>query len=71
MQGQELGQDGKPGRYAQHKIGEELFDLSTDIQETKNVAEQFPEIVKQAKEIMDREHVPSALPGFQFSVLGE
>ena len=29
MQGQD-SQDGKPGRYAQHKIGEELFDLSTD-----------------------------------------
>ena len=49
----------------------QLFDLSTDIQETKNVAEQFPEIVKQAKEIMDKEHRPSVLPGFQFSVLGE
>ena len=49
----------------------QLFDLSTDIQETKNVAEQFPEIVKQAKEIMEKEHRPSALPGFQFPVLGE
>jgi arylsulfatase len=44
----------------------QLFDLSTDIQETKNVAEQFPEIVKQAKEIMDKEHSPSVLPRFQF-----
>jgi len=35
------------------------------------VAEQFPEIVKQAKEIMEKEHRPSALPGFQFPVLGE
>jgi arylsulfatase len=49
----------------------QLFDLSTDIQETKNVAEQFPEIVKQAKEIMDKEHSPSVLPGFQFPALGE
>ena len=49
----------------------QLFDLSTDIQETKNVAEQFPEIVKQAKEIMEKEHRPSVLPGFQFSILGE
>jgi len=45
----------------------QLFDLSTDIQETKNVAEQFPEIVKQAREIMEKEHRPSVLPGFQFS----
>ena len=49
----------------------QLFDLSTDIQETKNVAEQFPEIVKQAKEIMEKEHRPSPLPGFQFPVLGD
>jgi len=49
----------------------QVFDLSNDIQETKNVAEQFPEIVKQAKEIMEKEHRPSALPGFQFPVLGE
>jgi arylsulfatase len=49
----------------------QLFDLSTDIQETKNVAEQSPEIVKQAKEIMEKEHRPSVLPGFQFPALGE
>jgi arylsulfatase len=49
----------------------QLFDLSTDIQENNNVAEQFPEIVKQAKEIMDKEHRPSVLPGFQFPALGE
>ena len=49
----------------------QLFDLSTDIQETKNVAERFPEIVKQAKEIMEKEHRPSVLPGFQFSILVE
>jgi len=48
-----------------------LFDLSTDIQETKNVAGQFPEIVKHVKEIMEKEHRPSTLPGFQFSTLGE
>ena len=48
-----------------------LFDLSTDIQETKNVAGQFPEIVKHVKEIMEKEHEPSALPGFHFSTLGE
>jgi len=49
----------------------ELFDLSTDIQETKNVAEQFPEIIKRAKEIMEKEHKPSVSAGFQFSSLGD
>jgi len=48
-------------------INIQLFDLSTDIQETRNVAGRFPEIVKQAKEIMEKEHRPSVLSGFQFS----
>ena len=54
MQGQELGQDGKPGRYAQHKIGEELFDLSTDPNETKDVAKQHPKVVKQLQAIAEK-----------------
>ena len=54
MQGQELGQDGKPGRYAQHKIGEELFDLSTDPNETKDVAKQHPKVVKQLQVIAEK-----------------
>ena len=49
----------------------QLFDLSIDIQETKNVAERFPEIVNQTKEIMEKEHRPSVLSGFQFSILGK
>ena len=49
----------------------QLFDLSTDIQETNNVATQFPEIVKMAEEIMEKEHISSELQGFQFSILGD
>ena len=53
MQGQELGQDGKPGRYTQHKIGEELFNLSTDPHETKDVAKQYPKVVEQLQAIAE------------------
>ena len=54
MQGQELGQDGKPGRYTQHKIGEELFNLSADPHETKDVAKQYPKVVKQLQAIAEK-----------------
>ncbi len=46
MQGQPMGGEGKPGPYRQEKIGLELFDLRADVAETKNVAEQFPDVVQ-------------------------
>jgi arylsulfatase len=49
----------------------ELYDLKTDIQETINVADQFPEIVKQAEKIILREHASSEIPNFKFSILGD
>ena len=49
----------------------ELYDLEADIQETKNIAWQFPEIVKQAERALSKEHMPSALSGFRFPALGE
>ena len=49
----------------------ELYDLKTDIQETINVAEQFPEIVKRAEKIILREHVSSEISSFKFSILGD
>lgn len=38
-----------------------LYDLSNDKREENNLAEQHPEIVKQALEIMEREHKPNQL----------
>ena len=49
----------------------ELYDLKTDIQETINVAEQFPEIVKRAEKIILREHASSEISSFKFSILGD
>ncbi len=47
MEGQTPGKDGKPGSYRQVKIEKpELFDLEADLGETKNVAENNPEVVK-------------------------
>lgn len=39
----------------------ELYDLANDVHEDKNVASQYPEIVKELKEIVKREHVNSDL----------
>lgn len=44
----------------------ELYDLSKDIGETKDLAEQHPELVKRMEQIMAEEHSPSpvwSLPG--------
>jgi arylsulfatase A-like enzyme len=54
MQGQDLGRDGKPGKYTQHKIGEELFNLATDPHETKDVAKQYPKVVEQLQAIAEK-----------------
>ncbi len=44
----------------------ELYDLSTDIGETKNIADSFPEIVQKMEEIMQEAHVPSSVFPFVF-----
>ena len=50
MDGQEPGKDGLPGEYRMVEMGEiELYDVTTDISETNNVAEEYPEVVDQIK----------------------
>jgi arylsulfatase A-like enzyme len=39
----------------------ELYDLKTDLGETKDVAKEHPDVVARIKAIMDEAHVPSAL----------
>ena len=45
MAGKPGGTDGIPNRYQQAKTGTELYDLKADISESKNLADQHPEIV--------------------------
>ena len=46
-------------------------NLEEDIQEQNNIAEQHPEIVKQMKAIMVKEHVPAASARFHMKELGD
>lgn len=45
MNGQQPGKDGRPGKYKQVKAGLELYDLQTDVGESKSVADANPEVV--------------------------
>lgn len=47
MIGQAPGKDGTPGKYKALPVGLELYDLATDIGETKNLATEQPEKVKE------------------------
>ncbi len=46
MKDQAPGKDGKPGRYRQEKVGQELYDLESDVGEKRNVADQNPDVVR-------------------------
>ena len=47
----------------------ELYDLSSDIKETRNVAAENPDIVKKIERIMNEEHEPSEVERFKFEIL--
>lgn len=51
MAGRPGGVGGKPQPYERARIGLSLFDLSTDVGETKNVAEQHPDVVKRLSDL--------------------
>ncbi len=59
----EPGKDGFPGPTKRVKSGLELYNLKTDISETKNVIEQHPEIVERLKKLAEtaREDLGDAL----------
>lgn len=48
-----------------------LFDLKTDPSETNNIADRYPEIVEQIKNIMLREHKPSKTFPFNFETTND
>ncbi|MGE3808882.1 MAG: sulfatase [Gemmataceae bacterium] len=54
LAGKPGGKDGKPANYSQAKTGLALYDLDNDIGETKNVADQHPEIVKKLQALADQ-----------------
>jgi arylsulfatase A len=46
MIGQKPGAGGTPGKYKPLAVGLELYDLETDLGETKNLAAERPEVVQ-------------------------
>tara|TARA_R110002049_G_scaffold309179_1_gene518020 strand:+ start:32712 stop:34121 length:1410 start_codon:yes stop_codon:yes gene_type:complete len=54
MNGQEPGKDGLPGEYRMVDMTEiELYDVTQDVSEIKNVAAQHPEVVEKIKNLAD------------------
>jgi arylsulfatase len=47
----------------------ELYDLSSDPAESKDLSAAFPDIVRQMEAIMTREHRTSPIPRFQIKAL--
>jgi arylsulfatase A len=50
----EPGKDGKPGPYINRTCGLELYHLDDDIGETKNVADQHPEVVTRLQSLAEK-----------------
>jgi arylsulfatase A-like enzyme len=67
----EGGNDGKPGKSETRKIELSLFDLDADITESKNVADQNPDVVKKLQMLGDkiREELGDSLTGNKGSKL--
>jgi arylsulfatase A len=63
MIGAKPGADGTPGKYRPLPVGLELYDLTNDIGETKNLAQEKPEIIKelQAKADIIRQQLGDGL----------
>ncbi len=50
----EPGKDGYPGRTKKLKVGLELYNLEDDISETKNLVNDYPDIVKKLEGLADK-----------------
>lgn len=53
------------------EVNTALYDLDNDPQELVDVAQQFPDVVKDIEAIMAREHRPSEIERFRFEALGD
>lgn len=49
----------------------ELYDLSADINEKNNLADNYPEMINQIENIFLSEHLPSKIDRFKFEALGD
>jgi arylsulfatase len=49
----------------------ELYNLKNDLTESKDVADQNPEIVSKIEEIMKKEHTPADIDRFKIKQLGD
>ena len=50
----EPGNGGTPGPYIQKKTGLELYNLEADIAESKNVADDHPDVVARLKKLAEK-----------------
>jgi len=74
MIGREPGRDGIPGKYDNaREIGLALYDLEADVSESRDVSEQFPEVVERLSRLADqkRAELGDALTGVEGSGLRE
>ncbi len=49
----------------------QLYNLEEDIQELKDVAAEYPEVVKQIEQILKEEHTPAEIEKFKIKQLGD
>ena len=49
----------------------ELYDLSVDLAEQNNIADQHPDIIEKIQKIMVAEHQPPMIDRFKFKALGD
>jgi arylsulfatase len=49
----------------------ELYNLKTDLGETTNVADQYPEILEKAAKILESEHSEPTIERFKIPALSE
>lgn len=73
MDGQAAGSGGIPGKYTRRDIGLELFDLSSDLGESTNVAADHPDVVEALSIMADdmRAQLGDALTGVSGSATRE
>jgi arylsulfatase len=44
----------------------ELYNLNQDIKEQENLAAQYPKVIEDIRQIMNKEHTPSTIFQFKF-----